>query len=275
MAVLLITLSAALHAAWNYAVRRHGSARAATAILVAGSVALTLPLALAFSGPGWQRALPWGLCAGLGEAAYFYTLSRALEIGPLAAVYTVSRGSSMLLVWPASHLLLGEPLGLRAAGAVAALLLGLWLLAPGRGEHVGSRKGYLWALACGLCIAGFQLVYKRAVDAGSPPLQLFTVSMATSLPFLVLGLRGLQPIQAALRFRPGLLFFGSAALTASFLLALYVMQSHGAAWVMTLRNSSVAFAQLFGWALLGERPTARAAVGVALVFGDALLLGAG
>lgn len=280
-AILLITLSAALHAAWNYAVRRHGSARAATALLVMGSVAITLPLALAFSGTGWQRTLPWGLCAGLGEAAYFFTLGRALEIGPLAAVYTVSRGSSMLLVWPASHLLLGEGLGLRAAGAVATLILGLWLLAPTQGAPgaTSSRAGYLWALACGLCIAAFQLIYKGAVDTGSNPLQLFTVSMATSLPLLLLGLRAgpsrRSALRETLRVRPGLLVFGSVALTASFLLSLFVLQSHGAAWVMTLRNSSVAFAQLFGWALLGERPTIRAGAGVALVFADAVLLGTG
>jgi drug/metabolite transporter (DMT)-like permease len=276
-AVLLITLSAALHAAWNYAVRRHGSVRAATAILVMGSVAITLPLALAFSGAGWGRALPWGVLAGLGEAAYFFTLGRALEIGPLAAVYTVSRGSSMLLVWPASHLLMGEPIGLRAVGAVAALILGLWLLAPSRGEPgvTGSRAGYFWALACGLCIAAFQLLYKGAENAGSNPLQLFAVSMATSLPVLLLGLGGVGSLRAALRVRPALLVFGSCALTASFLLSLFVLQSHGAAWVMTLRNSSVAFAQLFGWALLGERPTARAGAGVALVFADAMLLGTG
>jgi drug/metabolite transporter (DMT)-like permease len=187
----------------------------------------------------------------------------------------------MLLVWPASHLLLGEALGPRVAGAVAALILGLWLLAPDQGSHAGSRRGYLWAFACGLCIAAFQLIYKGAVAAGSNPLQLFTVSMATSLPFLVagpgtgLGAGRTSTLRQALRVRPGLLVFGSAALTASFLLSLFVLQSHGAGWVMTLRNSSVAFAQLFGWALLGERPTARAAAGVALVFADALLLGSG
>ncbi len=68
-------------------------------------MALSLPVALLLSGPGWGRALPWGLAAGLGEAAYFFTLARALDIGPLGPVYTISRGASMLLVWPASHFL--------------------------------------------------------------------------------------------------------------------------------------------------------------------------
>jgi drug/metabolite transporter (DMT)-like permease len=184
----------------------------------------------------------------------------------------------MLLIWPASFLLFGEPLGLRAAGAVAVLILGLWLLAPPQGNRAGGgRAGYLWALACGLCIAGFQLVYKGAVDAGGNTLQLFAISMATSLPLLIWSLRGPRTVslREALRVRPGLLAFGSAALTASFLLALFVLRSHGAGWVMTLRNSSVAFAQLFGWALLGERPTVRAGAGVALVFVDAVLLGTG
>jgi uncharacterized membrane protein len=62
-------------------------------------------------------------------------------------------------------------------------------------------------------------------------------------------------------------------MTVSFLIVLYVLRTHGAGWVLTLRNCSVAFAQLFGWTMLRERPTVRAAVGVVLVLVDTLLLG--
>lgn len=277
MTALWVLTSAALHAAWNLLARRHGRAREATAQFLAGSVALSLPLALALAGPGWLRALPWGFAAGLGEAAYFVTLSRALEIGPLGPVYTVSRGGSMLLVWPASHWLLGESVSWRAAGAVAALLLGLALLAPrADGRGTTSRQGYLWALACGLCIAAFQLVYKRAVGGGCAPLQIFALSMSTALPLVLWATPSARrAVWSGAREHPGLIAFGSIAMTASFAIALYVLRDHGAGWVMTLRNTSIGFAAAFGWTFLGERPSARAGAGVALVFADALLLGSG
>lgn len=273
--VVLILISAALHAAWNFAVRRHGDKLAATALMVAGAVVLTFPLTLAFSAADWRQALPWGLCAGVGEAAYFVTLARALEIGPLAAVYTISRGSSMLLVWPASHFLLGEVFGWRAITAVVLLLAGLVLLAPTDDRRSTSPAGYGWALACGLFIAIFQLIYKGAVSGGSGPPLIFLISMATSLPIVVLSLgRGRSAaLRSSLRAHPGLVAFGAVSMTVSFLIVLYVLRTHGAGWVMTLRNCSVAFAQILGWAVLRERPTVRAAAGVGLVLFDTLLLG--
>jgi len=243
--------------------------------MVAGSVLLVLPLTLAYSAADWRHALPWGVLAGLGEAAYFLTLSRALTIGPLAAVYTISRGSSMLLVWPASHAFLGEELGWKVISAVALLIAGLALLAPGGDRGSTSRAGYAWALACGLCIAAFQLVYKGAVAGGSGPPLIFLISMATSLPVLVVSIRGARAgrLRASLFGHPWLVVFGAAAMTVSFLIVLYILRTHGAGWVMTLRNCSVAFAQIFGWSLLRERPTFRSAAGVALVLADTLLLG--
>ncbi len=278
--VFLILTSAALHAAWNVAVRSHRDKLAATALMVAGAVLLTLPLALTLGAADWRHALPWGICAGLGEAVYFVTLARALDIGPLAAVYTISRGSSMLLVWPASHLLLGEAFGWRALTAVAFLIAGLVLLAPT--DDLGSttrgsttRAGYGWALVCGLCIAAFQLIYKGAVADGSAPPLIFLISMATSLPMVVLSLgpRRKTALRESLGDHPGLVIFGAASMTASFLIVLYILRTHGAGWVMTLRNCSVAFAQIFGWTLLRERPTLRSSVGVSLVLVDTLLLG--
>lgn len=273
--VLLILASAALHAAWNVAVRSHRDKLAATALMVAGAILLTVPLTLGFGAADWRLALPWGICSGLGEAAYFVTLARALEIGPLAAVYTISRGSSMLLVWPVSHYLLGEAFGWRAFTAVALLLVALALLAPTDDRRSTTRAGYGWALVCGLCIAAFQLIYKGAMAGGSGPPLIFLISMATSLPIVVLsiGRKRSSMLGESLRDHPGLLAFGAASMTVSFLIVLYVLRTHGAGWVMTLRNCSVAFAQIFGWTLLRERPTVRSAVGVALVLLDTLLLG--
>jgi drug/metabolite transporter (DMT)-like permease len=154
------------------------------------------------------------------------------------------------------------------------LIAGLFLLAPTEDNRGISAAGYGWALVCGLAIAGFQLLYKAAVaDGGQPPL-VFLFSMATSLPIVALSLgrgRG-NAIRGAFTGHPWLVAFGSASMTVSFLIALYVMRTHGAAWVMTLRNCSVGFAQIFGWTVLRERPTLRAAAGVGFVLADTLLL---
>ena len=63
----------------------------------------------------------------------------------------------------------------------------------------------------------------------------------------------------------------SAVCAASFLIFLVALREAGAGLVLTLRNTSILFAVLFGW-LLGEPPHRRTAVGALLVaFGAALL----
>jgi len=53
---------------------------------------------------------------------------------------------------------------------------------------------------------------------------------------------------------------------------MYALARGGAAYVFTLRNTSVLFATALAW-LIGERPTHRALVGVGLVFVGAVALG--
>ena len=264
--VALVLASAALHAGWNFALRRHGDSPAATALVLAGSVAVALLAALVFlpvPEGAFAAATPWAMAAGLSEAIYFVSLSRALQIGPLAAVYAISRGASMVVLWPAAHVLLGEPIGARDAAAVLALLAGLALLAPGGARPATTRAGYGWAALSAVFIVANHLVYKRAISLGREPAALYVIAMATALPFVILALGErdrprLARLRAAAARNPGLLAFGAVAVATSFLLALEVMRFRGAAWMMTLRNSSIAIVQILGWALLRERPTARA-----------------
>ncbi len=280
LAASVVLLSAALHALWNVAIRRNKDSMAATVIVVAGS-ALLAGIAACFlhgAAAGVLVATEWGLAAGLWEGVYFLALGRALQIGPLGPVYAVSRGLPLLLLWPISHATLGEAVTLRSILSVGLLIIGLGALAPGRGRaHGTSHAGYAWACLCALAIGANTLLYKVALLRGADTLVLFTVADGSALPIALLGLARGTAIWPRLRASwsemPVGLFLASAASSVSFLLALYVMQSHGAAWVLTLRNSSIAFAQLLGWAWLGERPSGRALLGVGLVFGGALLLG--
>jgi uncharacterized membrane protein len=59
---------------------------------------------------------------------------------------------------------------------------------------------------------------------------------------------------------------------ASFLAFLGALTHGGAGLVLTLRNTSVVFAQAMAW-MIGERPGRRQVLGAILVAGGAVLLG--
>lgn len=273
-AALLVLVSALLHAAWNALVKRERDPRTAglCVLTVATVVAAALvPFARrsAFLAPA---GLYWGLGAGLFEGMYFAALGGALARGPLGPVYTVARGGAMLVAWPVSVVLLGERFPWPARAGVLLIAAGLALVSLRGGERVGAGS-LKWALACAVAIAGYHLCYKLALQEGSEPRALFAVALACALPInaACLGRGVLEDSLSALRRSPLRMLAGGVTCTASFVIFLDALSLAGAGAVLTLRNTSILFAQAFAvWG--GERPSHRVLGGAALVVAGACLL---
>ena len=273
-AALLVLLSAFLHALWNALVKRDANPRSAGLAILAVATAVAGVLA-----PFSQRvafptfaSLRWGLAAGFFEGAYFTALGLALARGSLGPVYTVARGGAMLVTWPISVALLGEPLSWPSGLGAITVAAGLGLATVQPRDRT-ARAGLGWAAVSAAAIGGYHLCYKVALTAGAEPRALFAVAVACALP-INLASMGRQTWRGgvlALREHPLRILAGGATCTASFILFLQALAVTGAGAVLTLRNTSVLFAQLFAL-LVGERPSRRAFGGAMLVVGGAVLL---
>jgi drug/metabolite transporter (DMT)-like permease len=276
-ALVLVLSSAFFHALWNALLKRHEDPENAVVGVIVVTVVSGGLWALGLEGDAFpsSQALLWTLVAGVLESGYLATLARALHHAPLGLAYTVSRGGALLLVWPVSVLWLGERLTPWAVVGAALVALGMAVMNLVRPQEGRVGEGVLWALACAACIAGFNVSYKRALGAGAQPPALFTLSLGVALPLLVLPrLRG-QSWPGLLRkviARPLLLVAAGLLCTLSFSLLLLALAHSGAGAVLTLRNTSIAFALGLG-ALQGERLGRRQLAGAGLVLLGAVVLG--
>ncbi len=275
LAYALVIGSALLHASWNALVKRTRDPAASVHTVVATAGART---ALAAAGEwavtgrgGSGTALGLAAIAGVLEAGYFHALGRALTLGPLGPVYTISRGGAALLVWPASMLVFGERLTPLGAGGSALIVLGL---AASTAVATVPRRAVRYAVTCAGFIAGYNITYKFALESGTSPILVFAVSMAVATALgATLGGRAYRTAFATnLREAPWATLGAGAICAAGFVLLMYGLARDGAAYVFTLRNTSVLFATALAL-LLGERPSHRALVGVGLVFAGAVALG--
>jgi len=185
------------------------------------------------------------------------------------AIYGLSRGAGLLLVWPLSLLFFGEQLDLRAVAGALLLSLGLFALVT----RAQSRAGLWMAAACAVTIAFYPVTYKQALLRGVAPFPLFATSLAIAFPIqlALLGERRVERLRSAWRARPLRLLLGAALCAASFLLFLVALQSSGAGRMTGLRNTSVLFAAVFGW-LAGEPLTRRSlASALAITMGAVVL----
>jgi uncharacterized membrane protein/multidrug transporter EmrE-like cation transporter len=267
--------SAIIHALWNVLLKRSrdlDSASAgvfAIAMLVSGVASFLLP-GKAFPEP---VAVLWGLAAGTFEGCYFLGLVRSLERAPLGWSYSWMRGSSLVLLWPASVLLMAEAFHWLSLASVTLVGVGLGLL--GLSSHGRKASGALpWALFTGVCIACYSLFYKLSLAHGAQPLALFSLSMAVGLSIQTcarIRMRGWASIRV-MPEQPGLVLAAGLLCALGFTLFLMALAMTGAGAVSTIRNTSIAFAMVFSLAL-GERPLFRQWLGAALVTLGAVGLG--
>lgn len=281
LAFSLVVLSAFLHAAWNALVRRSPDPAAAVHVVVAiaGVIAAgvgAVELAAGTQGLPW-RSVAGGVAAGLLEAGYFHALGKALAIAPLPPVYTVSRGGAAILVWPISLLFFGEQVTTLAAAGSAAVVVGLAVSAGlGRSQRPTPPRALVWAAQCAVFIAGYQFAYKDALTHHASPSAVFAISMAvaTALGVVVGGARYRASFAGLVRARPLLTVGAGVVCAAAFLLYMRALATGGAAYVFTLRNTSVLFAMILG-RMIGDLPTRAQVAGGGLVVAGAVLLGLG
>lgn len=276
VALTLVLLSAFFHALWNALLKRQEDPEAGVVGVIFVAVVLGLLWALVQQGLAFPtpRGLAWGVAAGVWEGIYLFALARALRHAPLGLAYTVSRGGALLVVWPVSVLWLGE--ALTPLTVTGALVLGGGLAVTGLSRATGSaRRGVTWAVICAVCIAGYHVAYKLALGEGAQAPALFALALSIALPMLLLSRGGREGWRAVFRQarRSPLLMLGTGGLcTLSFSLLLVALSNGGAGAVLTLRNTSIAFALVLA-VLQGERPGHRQISGAVLVMAGAVLLG--
>lgn len=287
MVVAFVLFSALLHATWNAMLRveRDKDRALIAAVLTATVIAIVVAVVrCTITGeaplPGWSAA--WATLAGVFEWAYFYSLARALASGPLGTVYTISRGGSVVLVWPLSVVLFGEHITSAAALGSIVVLAGLGLSGLGDRRHDRDldhelrgqqRRSIAWSIACAGSIAIYHLAYKGAEAEHGNPAAVFALALglATAINVARVGRDGRRIVIDILRTRTWRVVLMGITCGGSFLILLEALAHGGAGFVLTLRNTSVLFAAGLAW-LIGERPRVPQLVGAACVAAGATVM---
>lgn len=271
MTFALVLISAFLHASWNALIKRepHKDHALIAAAGIGGLFGLGVAIVRAVSSGvapfATHQSLGWSLVAGTCEQAYFFTLARALDRGPLGPVYTISRGGAVVLVYPLSILLFGEPL--TALSTVGSLIVLSGLVVPewlrDHSAEPMPRQAIAWAVVCACTIAAYHLAYKAALEAGGASSAVFAVSLLfASLINFVRTDRA--AVLAYVKRRTFIALSTGVLCGASFLMVIEALAHGGTGFVLTLRNTSVMFAVLLAWAI-GEKPRLATTTGAVLV----------
>ena len=279
VAFLLVLISAATHAYWNFLLKRAGGTRAFIALAKTCEAIVFLPVFVVIAWqlpPGTLAAVaPFALVATVLVLASYATLGAAYQLGDLSFAYPVARGAALVFLPPLGWFAFNErigPIGLFAVGLIVIGVLamqlpeltGLGLRALG-GRLRGAPTAV--ALLMALILAVSTLWDKYSIRSVPLFTYFYAYTAATALCYLAWSLRGdgAPALRVAWTSHRSSVIAVGVLNTVSYGLALAALRTGGSTYVIGLRQLSIVGGVWLGASVLGERVDAPRRLGVALL----------
>lgn len=282
---LLVVLSAAAHAHWNFLLKRSGGSQEVVGlskILEAIGLGLLLFTGITAGPSELTRHWTWPAVGALLVLSNYALLAAAYQRGDLSLVYPVSRGAVLVFLPPLAFVTIGERLDATGRVAIIAIVGGIALLQL-QSYAAASWRGYLrsvtspatlCALLAAVSAAGYTVWDKQAVQV-LPPLAYFagyTVVLGVAYA-AILARRVPRPcLKEAWRAHRSAIVQIAILNSGSYLLALAALQVGKASYVIALRQLSIAGGALLGRWALGEALPGPRVTGIALVVAGCAML---
>ncbi|MEW6512643.1 MAG: EamA family transporter [Pseudomonadota bacterium] len=252
--VLLVLLSALMHAGWNFVVKASADRfldYTGLAVAAAAVAACILPWLALPATASW----PWLLTTTFIHVGYYLLLMRAYQHADLSLAYPLMRGSAPVLVALASPLA-GDILTPALWSGIALIACGI-ALPVGIGIQRGgiATSGLFYGFATAGVIALYTVIDGIGARASGNPLS-YTLWLFFLNAWLVLGVAIWRRGKAALiHLQRRWLFslLGSVLTMGSYGIVLWAMTVAPIPAVAALRETSVIFAAILGAWLLKER----------------------
>jgi len=228
-----------------------------------------------FDGSGW-RPWAWGFLAGGCNTVAMFSFYRCLEVGKVAVVAPLSAS------YPVLTLLLsmfsGERLSLLRFGGIAAVLIGVILVARGEvtsdDRAKSAKSGVVWALIAALLFGTlFWLLGVRIIATTGPYASLWLIRLTGSLASLsVLLFKRIRVFRSlgSSNWQPPLMGLLD---TGAFALSNRGMQMEQTSIITVLSSLYGAVTVFLAAILLRERVSPMQCFGIAAIFAGVVLIG--
>lgn len=277
VAILLLLMSASLHALWNLLLKKSQEKYIAMGwqVLLSGIFAFFILLFIGFPPRSmWSFAL---ISMAL-EAAYFILLSDAYSDHDFSLVYPIARGTApaFLMLW--SVLFLREELTLGGILGVSLIVCGMVIIgATSLIQNRGSKlhlQGVITALAVALIISLYTLIDGVAVKNGPPVSYALTMFMFVPILTTTYNVRRFGWNHFATAWQgPRLPLILAAVLgVAAYLLALLAYTFAPLSYSGAIREVSVVIGAFLGWQFLEEPLGGTRVVGSIVIFVGILII---
>jgi drug/metabolite transporter (DMT)-like permease len=271
-ALTIVLAAAVLHASWNAVVKAASDKSLTIAAIAAVNAVSGLTLILLSETPD-RASWPFIAASTFMHYLYYAFMFHAYRLGDLSQVYPVSRGMAPALVALGTFLLIGETLPPLGLAGLAAVTLGIGVLALQRGAAAADPRALLAAGLLGLTIAGYSVADGIGVRLSGDPTGYMGWLFLFESPVVIAVLAARRRNGTRFHARTfGIGLIGGLVSVIAYGVVLYAKTLAPIGAVSAVRESSVIIAALIGVVLFGERPwRGRIVAAIIVAFGVILL----
>lgn len=277
LALLMLFLSASMHALWNFLLKSAEEKYIAMGwqVILSGLLAFGIVL---FAGLPPRSMWGFAVISMLLEAVYFILLCIAYSDHDFSLVYPIARGAApaLLVLWTAlflhEQLTTGGYIGL-ALITGGMMVIGATTLIQNRGEKPHLR-GILTALSVALIISIYTFIDGTAVRNG-PALQ-YGLSMFVMVPFVttpyLVRTYGWGSFMDVWHKKRGYLLMGGLLGLVAYMLALFAYTFAPLSYSGAIREVSAVIGAFLGWRFLKEEMGGVRVLGSVIVFAGVMVI---
>ncbi len=279
LAIVLLLMSALMHALWNLILKLSDVKYVAMnwQVLLSGAAAL---IAIFFTGLPPRAMWPFAIASTILEVLYFLLLMYAYTDHDFSLIYPIARGAAPALVVIWAAIFLRE---IPTAGGLFGILLivvGMIIIGStsllNNHENKPHLKGVFLALGVALIISIYTIVDGTAVKAHPDSALPYALSMFTFVPFLTTPLMvrqfGWGAFAQAWRDQRWRLVLGGVLGVIAYTTALFAYSFAPLNYSEAIREVSVVIGAFFGWRFLGEQMGGYRLLGAGVIFAGISLI---
>jgi drug/metabolite transporter (DMT)-like permease len=278
LAILLLFLSATMHALWNFLLKSAEEKYIAMGwqVILSGILAFGCILV---TGLPPREMWGWAILSMFLEAVYFILLCIAYSDHDFSLVYPIARGAApaLLVLWAAiflrEKLTAGGYVGL-AMITGGIMIIGATTLIKGGGSEKPHLHGILTALAVAFIISVYTFVDGRAVRA--TPVLPYGLSMFVMIPFVttpyLVHHYGWGGFAKMWKNQRNYLLIGGVLGLVAYMLALFAYTFAPLSYSGAIREVSAVIGAFLGWKFLKEEMGGIRVLGAAIVFAGVMVI---
>ncbi|MCQ3936729.1 MAG: hypothetical protein DPW18_06740 [Chloroflexi bacterium] len=276
-ALILLFLSASMHALWNFLLKNAEEKYIAMGwqTILSGILALGV---MFYSGLPPREMWGFAVVSMLLEAIYFILLCIAYSDHDFSLVYPIARGGApaLLVAWTAiflqERLTTGGYIGL-AMITIGMMVIGATALLQSKGEKL-HLKGVFTALAVALVISLYTFIDGFAVRNG--PVLPYGLSMFVMVPFVttpyITHHYGWESFVRVWKTNRNYLLMGGVLGLVAYMLALFAYTFAPLSYSGAIREVSAVIGAFLGWRFLNEQMGGVRVAGSAIVFAGVMVI---